>query len=198
MHKLLILSVLILLSASLIYGHEGHQHTTLGAISESIQGVDGAPIVKEFHSRPESFAEWIGGFHFIILHFPIALINMAAIAEFLYFWTKKSIFDLSATFMLITAAILIVPTALFGYIYSTTAVYHGLLADFLWWHMWFGISTAILTIVTAYLKVKKGTIPLYYILLFVVFFLVNITSMLGGAMTHGPKHMLPPIYTIIN
>ncbi len=193
MHKFLIFSLLTLLSCSLLFSHEGHHHKTLGAISESIHPTEDAPTIKQFGGKPESFTQWFGGFHFIILHFPIALINMTAIAEFLYFWTRKSIFDLSATFMLITAAILIVPTAIFGYIYSTTGVYQGLLADFLWWHMWFGISTAVLTILTAYLKIKKGPIPLYYILLFIIFFLVNITSMLGGGMTFGPYHMLPPI-----
>ncbi len=33
---------------------------------------------------PKTWAEWVGTFHLIILHFPIALINMVAISELLF------------------------------------------------------------------------------------------------------------------
>jgi uncharacterized membrane protein len=192
MNKCLILSGLLLCGCALLIGHEGHFHEQLGSIQERIhRGVD-APTIKQFGDKPQSFAQWLGGFHFIILHFPIALINMTAFAEVLYSRYKKPIYDYSATFMIVTAAILALPTAIFGNIYSTTGVYEGLLADFLQWHMIFGISTAILAIFVAYLKIQKEQSRLYYASLLLLFLIVNITGMLGGGMTFGPYHMLPP------
>jgi uncharacterized membrane protein len=173
-------------------GHEGHFHHSLGSIQESMHPGETEPTIKHFGDNPQTFAGWLGGFHFILLHFPIALIIMTAFAEFLYTRYKKPLFDNAATFMIVAAAILALPTAILGYIYSTTGVYEGLLADFLQWHMIFGILTAILSIYVAYLKVKGEHLRLYYASLAALFIIVNITGMLGGGMTFGPYHMLPP------
>lgn len=95
--------------------------------------------------------------------------------------------------MLISGAIFAVPTALFGLIFSYTATYTGLLADFVWWHMWAGITTAVFAIIVAFLRERYGISKLYYSCLFLLFLLINITGFLGGGMTFGPYHMHPPI-----
>jgi hypothetical protein len=87
---------------------------------------------------------------------------------------------------LIAAAIFATPTAIFGLIYSYTASYDGLVADFVWWHIWFGIATAIFAIIVAFLRDRYETVKLYYNCLFILFLLVNITGFLGGGMTFGP------------
>ena len=94
--------------------------------------------------------------------------------------------------MLIAAAITALPTSLFGLIYSYTGLYEGMLSDFLYWHMWLGISTAIFSIITAFIRERKGPSKLYYACLFFLLILVTLTGMLGGGMTFGPYHMLPP------
>ncbi len=197
MSKLFILSLLCLLTFPFLFSHEGHKEIAKQKTTQtSIHPTQGEqPTVKQFGGRPQNWMQWIGGFHFIFLHFPIALIVMTAISELLFAWYQKPIFDYASRFMLIVAAILAPPTALFGFIYSYTASYEGLLANFVWWHMWFGITTAVFVVVVAFLRERKGTNKFYYACLFLLFLLVNITGMLGGGMTFGPYHMLPPIYT---
>ena len=194
MNKSFVLSILCLLTFTLLFGHEGHKEMEKQeTIQESFHPTQEEPTVKHFGGRPQNWMQWIGGFHFIILHFPIALISMTVISELLFAYYLKPIFDYASRFMLITAAITAIPTALFGLIYSYTASYEGLLADFVWWHMWLGITTAIFAIIVAFFRERKGTTKTYYACFFLLFLLVNITGMLGGGMTFGPYHMLPPI-----
>lgn len=194
MSKSLILSLFFLLLINFLIGHEGHWNMgKQETIQESIHPTQEEPTVKQFGGRPQSWMQWVGGFHFIILHFPIALICMTGISELLFVYYRESIFDSASRFMLITAAITSIPTALFGLIYSYTVSYEGLLVDFIWWHMWLGIATAIFAIIVALIREGKGTSKLYYACLFLLFLLVNITGMFGGGLTFGPYHMLPPI-----
>lgn len=197
MYKFIIFSLLCLLSLNFLYSHEGHKEMEKDEpMTESMQPIDGQPsqpTVKQFGGRPLTWMQWIGGFHFIFLHFPIALIAMTAISEVLFAWWQKPIFDYASRFMLIAAAIFAVPTALLGLIYSYTSSYSGLLADFIWWHMWAGISTTVFAIFVAFLGERSGRSKIYYISLFLLFLLVNITGYLGGGMTFGPYHMHPPL-----
>lgn len=191
----LLLSILCLMSFTILFSHEGHHHDMDESepIKESIHPTQDQSTIKQFGGRPQTWMQWIGGFHFIFLHFPIALIIMTAISELLFAWDSKPIFDYASRFMLIAAAILAIPTAIFGLIYSYTASYEGLLADFVWWHMWFGIITAVFAVIVVFIRERKGLSKLYYTCLFLLFLLVNITGMLGGGMTFGPYHMLPPL-----
>lgn len=193
MKKSFILSLLCILTFTPLFAHEGHKAIDKqAAIQESVHPTQEEPTVKQFGGRPQNWMQWIGGFHFIILHFPIALISMTGVSELLFGYYRKPIFDNASRFMLITAAITGIPTALLGLIYSYTASYEGLLSDFVWWHMWFGIATAIFAIIVAYIRETQDISQLYYVCLFLLFLLVNITGTLGGGITFGPYHMLPP------
>ncbi len=194
MNKQLILGLLCMLCFTVLFGHEEHKSMEESKTpQESITPSSGQPTVKHFGGRPLTWTQWVGSFHFIFLHFPLALIAMTAISEFLFTWFQRPIFDYSSRFMLIAAAVFSVPTALLGLTYSYTASYSGILADFIWWHMWFGIATAVFAIIVAFLRERLGRSKLYFTSLFLLFLLVNITGYLGGGMTFGPYHMYPPL-----
>lgn len=132
-----------------------------------------------------TWLQWVGSFHLILLHFPIALINMLAVAELLLILSKRPIFDFSSRFLIISAAILTPLTALLGLIYSFSFTYEGLMETFLLWHMWLGISTAILAVVAAYIRERWGRTTTYLFCLILLLLLVNITGFFGGSMTFG-------------
>lgn len=149
------------------FAHEGHEEKK-SAISENIQD----EVTQLFQEgRPTSWTQWIGSFHLILLHFPIALINMLAISELFWVWYRKPIFEFSSRFLLISSAILAPPTALLGLIYSYSVSYEGVMEKLLWWHMWFGILTAALAVALAFIKEEIGASKLYYVGLFVLFLL---------------------------
>jgi uncharacterized membrane protein len=194
MTKQIFLCLLCMLGFTVLFGHEGHKSMEESKTQqESITPSSGQPTVKHFGGRPLTWTQWIGSFHFIFLHFPIALITMTAISELLFSWFQRPIFDYASRYTLIAAAFFSVPTALLGLTYSYTASYSGILADFMWWHMWAGISTAILAIFVTFLRERLGRSKIYYTSLFLLFLLVNITGYLGGGMTFGPYHMHPPL-----
>jgi uncharacterized membrane protein len=193
MSKFLVLSLSLLLTFTSLVGHEEHKEVDKQeTLQESVHPTQEQPTIKEFGGRPQTWIQWIGSFHFILVHFPIALIMMTGISEILLVWWQMPIFDYACRFMIIAAAVLAVPTALLGLIYSYTATYSGLLADFIWWHMWAGITTAILAIIVAFIRERYGISKLYYFCLILLFLLVNITGFFGGGVTFGPYHMYPP------
>ncbi|MBA3722039.1 MAG: hypothetical protein H0W88_06530 [Parachlamydiaceae bacterium] len=178
-----------------LFAHEGH-HEQKQMQKENIQEKESIQEkVKQSNEggRPITWLQWLGSFHMIFLHFPIALINMVAISEFLFTIYKKPMFEISSHFMLIAAAIIAPPTAILGLIYSYSASYSGLMETFLWWHMWFGISTAIFTIAVLFIRERFGISRLYYSCLILLFLMINITGFFGGGMTFGPYHMHPPL-----
>ena len=195
MSKQLILCFLCLVCCTVLFGHEEHQNNEGNENKQEMvnPSPESQPPPKHLGGRPLSWTQWLGSFHFIFLHFPIALIVMTGISELLLAWLRRPIFDYASRFMIIAAATLAVPTALLGLIYSYTTSYSGLLADFIWWHMWAGISTAIFAIFVAFIRECLGISKLYYMSLFILFLLVNITGYLGGGMTFGPYHMHPPL-----
>jgi len=170
----------------LAFAHEGHE--VKKATSENIQE-KGQETPQEGGSR--RWTQSIGSFHLILLHFPIALINMLAVSESLLAWYKKPIFEYASRFLIISAAILSTPTALLGLIYSYSASYEGLMETFLLWHMWFGISTAALAIGVAFIRECIGPNSLYYFCMVLLVLMVNITGFFGGEMTFGPFNMYP-------
>jgi uncharacterized membrane protein len=169
--------------------HEGHLEKK-EPTSENIQENHQEPMQE---GRPTTWIQWVGSFHLIFLHFPIALINMLAISECLFIWYRRPIFEFSSKFLLISAAIIAPPTALLGLIYSYSAFYSGLIETFLLWHMWFGIATAIFTVIVAFMRERIGISKLYYASLAFLVLIINITGFFGGGMTFGPFHMHPPL-----
>lgn len=167
--------------------HEGHEkkHIHLEDFHDKME--------ETAQERATSWTEWIGSFHLILLHFPIALINMLVVSEILQALFRRPLFEFSSQFLVMAAAILSPLTAILGLIYSYSAFYDGLLETFLFWHMWLGILTAILAVIIAFIREKNGVSKLYYSVLLLLFLLVNITSFFGGGLTFGPYHMLPPI-----
>ena len=149
-----------------LYSHEGHEVTST--------------------TGQRSLAELFGMLHLVFLHFPIALIVMTALAEFLFAWDKRPFFNDAAKFMLISAAALSVPTVIFGLIFRFSATYTGYIEELMDLHMGFGIATCFLAIGTAFLRERFGANALYYSALFILFWIVNATAFIGGEVSFGP------------
>lgn len=177
MNKYLFLGLFCLLSFAGLYAQE--------TITTTVNAYGGQPI---------SWTQWIGRFHLIILHLPIALIIMTVVAELLFSLLQRPIFDNASKFMIVSAAFLAPPTALLGLIYSTTMFFTGVLAVYFIWHMLFGISTALLAIYVAYIRVTDGRTTFYLSCLALLFLVVSTTAFFGGQLTFGPNHMSPPIH----
>ncbi len=171
------------------YGDDAHQVQTTAHDHSSHSHIQESSIAIKA-------VKWIGNFHPISVHFPIALIVMTAIAELLASRCPWPLFSHSSHFMIISAAVASIPTALLGLAYGYGAEYNGVLADIFWWHRFLGILTALLCISTAGLKqlsLKDAGkwIAYYQVFLTMTLCSVAATGYLGGEMTFGVNHLLP-------
>ena len=140
--------------------------------------------------NPVSWLGWIGRFHLLMLHFPIALIITTIVAEWLWIWFENPLFDHAARFIIVAAAIFAPPTALLGLALSYDQSYSGVALDLLTWHRYFGIVTACLVVVAAILReryVRQYTLSLtsYYVCLVLLFLCINLTGVFGGSLSFG-------------
>lgn len=172
----------VMLFQARAFGDESHRQKEEATASEKqIQVVSFDKIIK-----------WVGNFHLILLHFPIALITMAAVSELLFFWYGNSLFDQASRFMVIAAAVMVIPTVLTGLAYGYNVPYEGVMASYFWWHRFFGLFTAVLAITTAIFREFSAKKAVYYMCLFLLFISVNVTAFLGGSLTFGIGHLWPP------
>lgn len=149
-----------------------------------------ASFMEEMFAPPTSFLSAIGRFHFIFLHFPIALIVMTVAAELCWIWFGNALFTHAARFMLLAAAAFALPTALLGWALGSGQHYEGVSLDLYAWHRYFGFMTAALAIVTAVLRErcvheKTSSVFGYYFSLFLLFLSVSLTGAFGGSLAFG-------------
>jgi len=137
---------------------------------------------------------WIGNFHPVVLHFPIAMITMAGIAELLNTRHPGSLYANSSRFMILTAAIVTLPNALLGLALGYEVSYPGPLSDVFWWHGACGFTTAGFALFVAWLRERyersrdPSTLSSYRTWLAFLVLLVLSTAYLGGEMTWGLNH----------
>lgn len=167
-------SVLFILTVCLsINAHEGHS---------SPLSIDQSFLFQFFAT--------IGRFHLIFLHFPIALIVMTVVAEWLWIWFGNLMFSHAARFMISAAAIFAPIAALLGLAFGYGQNYEGMSLDLFVWHRYFGLLTAGLAILTAILRERyacqyTSSLKSYYVSLFFLFLSVSLTGAFGGALTFG-------------
>lgn len=176
---LLILSLCVFIQA-----HEGHH--SFPSFSADVDFL----AQEEISNHLAGWLGAIGRFHLIFLHFPIALIVMTVVAEWLWIWSANPLFNHAARFMILAAAMFALPTALLGLAFGYGRNYEGISLDLYVWHRYFGLLTAGLAIITAILKeryVRHHSTSLigYSICLFLLFLSVSLTGAFGGSLVFG-------------
>jgi uncharacterized membrane protein len=165
------------------HNHAGHRHDLSGDTNQGIT---------------DSLVRWVGQLHLVSIHFPIALIIVAALAEILYWFWPELVFANTGRVTIVLAAVTVIPTALFGWAHSAGVTYASDLYDIFWWHRFGGIGTVILTVLAAIVselqwrREIRYTRPAYLLLLGCAVIFVSFTGFLGGELTFGVGHLSLP------
>ena len=139
--------------------------------------------------------DWLAQYHYIFVHFPIALMIVAGLAELLN-WMKKSL-DLYRTvdFLLIIGFLFLLPTIGTGLLLEDILrdeSFEGLgIYDPLEWHERFAFASLAFAALTLLFRWWKGRQTLYYISLFSLVICVVVTAYFGGEMAFGPLTYFP-------
>jgi len=151
-----------------------------------------APVAQP---RPPKILVFLGRFHPVIVHFPIALILCAALAEFLYLLTGNMVSADSARVMLVLGAAGSVAAAALGWLAAMDAKYPADLMVILERHRWVGAGSGLLGVLAALCRelssrsrAARRLLWCYRILLFAAAAGVALTGYLGGSLVYGPDH----------
>lgn len=134
---------------------------------------------------------WLAHYHYIFVHFPIALIIMASIAELIRAVRTQAVHESVPGFLLIFALLFALPTIGTGLLLEETGIVSSADHDILEWHESLAFTTLALTIATLCVRRWVGRGVLYFISLALLTLIVAITAHFGGVMAFGSLSYLP-------
>ena len=115
--------------------------------SLSVRSGSTTPAPLELVSADRILA-WLGKFHLLLLHFPIALVVAAGFGEVRSVWQRDRIPSESVRFCLWLGALAAIPTVALGWLFAAAGNGVGS-PQLLTAHRWFGTTAAVLLVVTA-------------------------------------------------
>jgi uncharacterized membrane protein len=134
---------------------------------------------------------FVGQFHPVIVHFPVAMLLVAALAEAIHLLRPKRFLIGVAAFNLHIGAIGAVVASVMGWCLATTQSFSPDLVPTLFWHRWLGTGVTVLALLLVALWWKNRIRPsrallfLYRLLLISGAGVVAITGHLGGSLVYG-------------
>jgi uncharacterized membrane protein len=138
--------------------------------------------------------EWVGRFHPVSTHFPVALMLVAVFAESLAWWTRRESWLQTVRFLVVLGALGSVATGALGWINAYFSSYSKEPGALLWWHRWLGSGAALWAIVCAVLIVahecREGSKERQRFrgALLLGAALVGLSGFLGSALIYGLDH----------
>jgi len=147
------------------------------------------PSVASPVASPTSRAvRWLGKFHLLLLHFPIALMVAAGVGEFVSAWRRSRVPAPAVQFCLSLAAVAVVPAVALGWLHAAAGNGVGS-PQLLTAHRWLGTVAGVWVIGTALWAgrdARRGVRSrAVRIALAVGMLLVVATAHAGGLMAHG-------------
>ena len=131
---------------------------------------------------------WLGKFHLLLVHFPIALAIAAAVAEMLAIWQKSVSPSRTVRFCLRLGAISAAPTAALGWLFAASGAGAGA-ASLLMIHRWLGTAAAAALVVAAVCNerdARRGVRSrVVRVLIFAAMLLTGVAAHFGGLLVHG-------------
>jgi uncharacterized membrane protein/mono/diheme cytochrome c family protein len=142
---------------------------------------------KELTSA-ERFARWVGKFHLLLLHFPIALVFAAGALELWTIWRRRPVPSEAVRSCLWLGAVAAIPTAVLGWLFAASGNGVGS-PQLLTAHRWLGTSAAVWLIVTAIVSERDARRQARSrsgrLLLMAGLIIIALTAHLGGLMAYG-------------
>jgi hypothetical protein len=125
-------------------------------------------------------AQFLGRFHLLVIHFPIALLLLALLLELATLDPRRVALRQSADFVLALATLGVIAAAWLGWLLAWSGGYQGELVRN---HMWGGASLAMASLICCWSLSWNRRVSM--VLLLATVGLMSWTSHQGGKLTHG-------------
>ncbi|MEO6740488.1 MAG: DUF2231 domain-containing protein [Chthoniobacteraceae bacterium] len=136
-------------------------------------------------------ANWLGKFHPVSTHFPVALLMVAVFAEAIAWWMKRDEWMLLVRFLVVLGALSSVPAVVLGWFTNFPIVSGSELATIYRFHQILGTATSAWALICATLvciaECEEGSVARrrFRGALLLGAFLIGIVGFLGGALNAG-------------
>ena len=153
-----------------------------------------AHVAKPPEPLWKGILRWIGKFHPVSTHFPVALMFAAVLAEGIGWVTRRDSWLQTVRFLVIIAALGAMSASVLGWVNAYFSSYDKAPGALLWWHRWLGTGTAIWAVVcagTALMGECRDGSPerqRFRGALLVGAVLVGVSGFLGSALIYGLDH----------
>lgn len=152
------------------------------------------------HATPATgwrrWVAYLGRFHVMVVHFPVALLLLAGLCELAALRDRWRSLGGLVPALAGTGALASLAAMLLGFAHAMDTRYHGRLAEFLDWHRTGGIATTVAAFVAWALVVRRsrdrtGSATPTRVAVLLTAALVAITGHLGGSLVFGPDYLVP-------
>ncbi|MEM8709533.1 MAG: DUF2231 domain-containing protein [Planctomycetota bacterium] len=135
----------------------------------------------------QPWPRWVGRFHPLIIHFPIALLAAALLAELAAAFLRRAELRPAATFCYVLGALSATPAAACGWLLAESTSHRGDTLDF---HRWLGVAVAAISVagLGLFLKRPRWRLPILMLLAG----LSGVTGHLGGELSYGSDWLTLP------
>lgn len=147
--------------------------------------------------RAPRLLTWLGRFHPVLVHFPIALAILAATAEVLFRLRRAAALRAACRVAIVGAAVTALPTILLGWLAALAP--HPGMGAVLAWHRWLGTGVGALLIAAACASEARERWPdrsqwlwLAPVLGILSAIVVGVVGHLGGLLVYGLDHYAWP------
>ncbi len=136
-------------------------------------------------------ANWLGKFHPLSTHFPVALLLTAVLAEALAWWLRRDEWMLLVRFLVVLGALSSVPTSVLGWLADFPTLSGSELATVYRFHQILGTATSAWALVCATLvclsECEEGSVARrrFRGALLLGAFMIGVVGFLGGALNAG-------------
>lgn len=153
-----------------------------------------AAVAKPADPLWKAVIRWIGKFHPVSTHFPVALMFAAVLAEGIGWLTRRDSWLQTVRFLVVIAALGALSATVLGWVNAYFSSYDKSPGAVLWWHRWLGTGTALWAVICAGAAFmgdcREGTKErtTFRVALAVGAALVGISGFLGSALIYGLDH----------
>jgi uncharacterized membrane protein len=170
-------------------GAEAHPERdgAAGDAAPAAMSADAIMHEKIEENRLTSTGDLLSRLHPVAAHFPVALLIVAALAEFAMMLRPTLGLQTTIRFLVAGGAIGAVVTALFGWFAGGWRLADR--SETLAIHRWNGTTIAVLSLLAWWLAARSRERAALRVLLAVIAAAILVQGYYGGEMVHGPNHM---------